>query len=412
MKAGLRSRLLIINQYASTPAYSSGAGERFYYLAPYLNKAGFHVTILSGSFNHLFVHLPACKGLFTREEIPGGNFTWVKLRKYKGENFLGRLFSWFEFLVKLFFYRITRPPEIVLVSSMSLFPVIYALYLKHRYASKFILEVRDIWPLTPKELGGYSKYHPFIFIMESLEKLAYSRADALVSVIPGFSKHVAEVLGKEKPASWIPNAIVASQENEEGRAPQTIRLDRSKFNVVYTGAIGIANGIVYLVEAAACLKHLPQIAISIVGEGPEKIALKKLAESKGLHNLHFFPKVKKDEVASILAQADVCIIVWRNRKLYSFGVSANKYNDYMLAGKPVISSSNIAVDPVFMSGGGIQVEAEDPIKIAEAIEALFQMPKEEREVLGEKGKQFVLATQTYEKVAEKYVAELNNLKGK
>lgn len=406
------TKVLIINQYAGTPSYSSGAGERFYYLAPYLKKAGFDVIILSGSFNHLFVHLPECKGLFTEEKIPGGAFVWVKLRKYKGKNFLGRLFSWFEFLVKLFFYRISGPPEIVVVSSMSLFPVIYALYLKRRFGSKFILEVRDIWPLTPKELGGYSKRHPFIFFMERLEKLAYSKADALISVIPGFKKHVAEVLGKEKHASWIPNAIAASPENVVGKTLEKIYLDRSKFNLVYAGAIGIANAVEYIVEATACLKHLPQISISIVGEGPEKLALKKLAESKGLHNLHFFPKVKKQEVASILAQADACIIVWRNLKLYSFGVSANKYNDYMLAGIPVISSSNIAVDPVLMSGGGIQVEAENPVKIAEAIEALYRMSKEEREALGEKGKQFVLATQTYEKVAEKYVTELNNLKWK
>ncbi|MCR9134047.1 MAG: glycosyltransferase family 4 protein [bacterium] len=402
-----RFNLWVINQFASTPAYSSGAGERFYYLAPFFDRADYNIKIFSGGYNHLFLAYPKTPLLFNREDIPGGQMIWIKMRHYSGESFVGRFLSWFEFLFKLFCFRFEKKdvPDIVLVSSMSIFPVFYALYLRIRFSTKVILEVRDIWPLTPIELGGYSKHNPFIRMMSWVEKYSYRKVDKLVSVLPGFSRHVETVISVEKDISWIPNACSPIFENIESHSTPLYKLDSQYFNILYTGAMGIANAMEYVIKAAQLLEENKTIRFILIGDGPEKETLQ--LQYSHLSNVAFLPKVSKNNLHSIISQADATIISWRNKKLYEYGVSANKYNDYMLASKPIISASNIKDDPVILSGAGIQAEAENPNSIAKAVQELFKMSPQARIDMGKKGKEFVLANQTYEVIAKKYIRIIN-----
>jgi glycosyltransferase involved in cell wall biosynthesis len=400
-------KLLIINQYASTPQYSTGAGERFYSLLPYFNKAGYEVNVISGSYNHLFLHQPPSDKLFNFEDVPGGNFIWVKLRKYKAENFVGRLFSWIEFLFKLYLYPIekTNSPHIVLVSSMSIFPILYAFSLKKKFATKIIFEVRDIWPYTPVDLGGFSHRHPFILLLGYLEKLGYKKADLMVSVLPGLRNHLKNVLGYERETVWIPNGIdlnVSKRDIEK-------EIKDSPFTIMYTGALGIANAMEYIIEAAMLLKENKDIQFRIIGEGPEKIKLKAYLIKENMENVIIEDKVPKAIVYNILMEADLCIISWRNKNIYKFGVSANKYNDYMLAAKPILSASNIDDDPVIMAKCGLQVEPESPQAIANGILKLKEMTQESRREMGKNGLVYVTENRSYAKIAQQYIAEFKKL---
>lgn len=406
----MKTNLLIINQFASTPKYSTGAGERFYYLSRYFHKSGLRVKIISGGFNHLFLSFPKTPKLFNREEIPGGEIIWVKMSNYSGESFLGRFLSWFEFLFKLYRYRFNEntAPNIVVVSSMSIFPIFYALHLRKKFGTKVILEVRDIWPLTPVELGGYSRNNPFIGMMSFVEKYAYKKADKIVSVLPGFTRHVENTLGRKRDVAWIPNACNSEISSSKDLVGECHRLNKGYFNVLYAGALGLANAMEYIVMAAEMLKEKEDIRFVILGEGPDKLALIKQASN--LPNVVFKPKVPKEELSAIISQADATIISWRDKKLYEYGVSANKYNDYMLASKPVISASNIIDDPVLLSGGGIQAEAENANSIADAVMKVYGMSIEERNAMGHHGRNFVLQHQTYKHISEKYLEVINNLR--
>jgi glycosyltransferase involved in cell wall biosynthesis len=400
------TNLLIINQFASTPKYSSGAGERFYYLAPFFQKEGIKTRVVSGGYNHLFVANPRTPKLFNDEEIVGGLFTWVKLRQYKKSSFLGRFLSWIEFFLKLFFLKHKDRPDIVLVSSMSLFPIVYAFWLRMRFGAKVILEVRDIWPLTPMELGGYGPRNPFILLLSVLEKWAYRSADELVSVLPDFSKHVRNVLGREKYAHWIPNAIPASMVPEErGRIGEDAN---DKFVLIYTGAIGIANAMDVAIEAAKLLQGHKDFLFRIVGEGPDKQNLVEKAQAYQLKNVEFIGKVPKDEVVIYLNDADAAFISWQDSGLYEFGVSANKYNDYMLASLPIISASNMASDPVRRAKCGIQVDAGDAKAIKHAVLSLKDMSVEDRRAIGKRGYDYVIENQVYSAIAKTYAKLLKS----
>ena len=86
-------------------------------------------------------------------------------------------------------------PDILLVSSMSLFPIIYAFWLRLRCGAKVILEVRDIWPLTAIELGGYGWRNSFILIMSLIEIIAKLYCNVLIFVLSDFWKYIKNVTG-------------------------------------------------------------------------------------------------------------------------------------------------------------------------------------------------------------------------
>jgi glycosyltransferase involved in cell wall biosynthesis len=391
--------VLIINQFASTPRYNTGAGERHFYIGMKLAEKGYHFTVISGSVNHLFITNPEATKLFNLESFPGGQFIWIRLRKYKSESFLGRSISWFEFILKLFLMPKTKypRPDIVIASSMSLWTSLYAIYIKRKFRIPFVLEIRDIWPLTPIEIGGFSESNLFIKGFKTLEAYAYRKADAIISLMPDFQKHLFNIIANPKPVYWIPNAIEKTLLNRTFLERSSIK--EKPFIVAYAGALGYANAMESFILAATRLNNY-NIEFLIIGNGPEKSKLQILAAN--YPKIRFIEKMTKDKVLNLLSTVDVGYIGWRDLKIYDYGESANKYNDYMLAKLPIISSSNIINDPVTMASCGLQVPADDVEHISEAILRLYKMPYEDRLLLGENGYQYLIQNNTYDHISKLY----------
>ncbi|MFW5619691.1 MAG: glycosyltransferase WbuB, partial [Campylobacter hyointestinalis] len=100
----MNKNILIVNSYASNPSYGGGM-YRHYYLAKEFNNVGFRTTIASASFSHLFTKFPVMGvgKTFKQEFVDGIDFIWVKTMKYSGSFDKKRAFTWFEFMIKLFF---------------------------------------------------------------------------------------------------------------------------------------------------------------------------------------------------------------------------------------------------------------------------------------------------------------------
>ena len=398
-------RIWIINQFASTPKTNTGAGERFYHLGHRFAKEGCDVTVFAGAYNHLFLHPPHRRFPGKVESQGGGmRFVWLWVNRYRPESGLGRLINWISFVFSFACLRKNQwgAPDVVVLSSMSLWPVLNVWWLKRRYPGvKFVFEVRDMWPLTPVMMGGISRRNPVVRIMFALEKMALRMADAFVSVLPHADLRLQEVLADDKkrpPFFWIPNGIDVALAASDVKPKE--KMQDQPFEVVYTGALGKANAMEYVVGAARIMQNAP-VRFTIVGDGPEKSALER--QCSGLTNCRFIGKVGKEKVQAYLKQADAAVISWRNLTLYRYGVSANKYNDYMLASKPVVSASAFPFDPVQQAKCGIRVVPESDRAIAEGIRCVMQADAEQRRQWGEAGRQYLLRHQVYDVLAGKYL---------
>jgi glycosyltransferase involved in cell wall biosynthesis len=309
----------------------------------------------------------------------------------------------FVFMVKLMFLpaRHLGSPDFIVVSSTSLLPILNGYLLRRKFpGSKFILEIRDIWPLTLVELSGISNYHPLVMIFGLIERFGYRAADWITSTINRANNHVQQTITSPFNFTWIGNGIMPENYLTH-HTDSAFRLPPGKINVTYCGTIGTANALEFLVEAAGLMAADTSVHFNIFGDGYllDKLKLK----AKGMPNITFYGRIPNSGIFGVLEQSDLLYLGWRNKSIYKFGISANKLFEYMLSAKPILMSGNhIADDPVTLSGGGFVVPSEDPAAIVEAISKFKSLAVNQRLEIGAKAKEYVLKNHTYRFLAEKY----------
>ncbi len=398
-----KKNIWIINQTAGK--LDSGWGERHYYLSKHWVDKGYNVKIISGSHNHLFVNQPlVSKKWFTYENVENGiQFCWVKVPKYNDSGFK-KFLSNLIYTFRLFFLssKTLGTPEILIVSSMPIFPIINGLFFKRKFKSnKLIIEIRDLWPLTPMHLKGYSKNHPLIKIVGWFERLAYKKSDKIVSLLPNASEYISNISSDKSKFHYIPNGIdenLIGKEMIDKSVSECIPKD--KFIVGYAGTIGLANAMEYFIEASLLIKE-KNIHFVIVGDGNLKSSFQQ--KVKNSTNITFIDKIKKSQVQAMLSYFDVCYLGRYKSPLYVHGVSYNKYFDYMLAKKPILESSELIKDQVELSGCGIIVKPENIQAIIDGILSLYTMKNGQRDEFGIKGYKFVKEFHDYSFLSDEYM---------
>lgn len=403
--------ILLIDHYAGSPEL--GMEFRPYYMGKEWMKQAHQTVIIGGSFSHLRKRQP----LQTGESVDGIQYYWVKLNSYSG-NGIGRILSMFSFVTKLYCnyksYLRNFKPDIVIASSTYPLDIYPAYKIAKHYHAKLIYEVHDLWPLSPMELGGYSKKHPFIRIMQKAEDDCYRYADAVVSMLPKAEEHMREHGLTRDKFHYVPNGIVLSDWNNPKGIPEEHGLLLSKlraegkFIVGFAGAHGIANSLYAVIDAVSSLTE-QNVVLVLVGGGQEKENLIKYAHKKGVTNVYFLLPINKLAIPNLLKEMDVLYIGLQKQSLFRFGISPNKMFDYMMAAKPIIQAIDAGNNLVREADCGIDVEPDNVSEISKAILALKSMSEEERRKLGENGKKFVLSNHTYQVLGKRFLDIMNNL---
>ncbi|MDA3615269.1 glycosyltransferase family 4 protein [Polluticaenibacter yanchengensis] len=392
----------IINQFAGND--KSGWGERHYFMSKYWKENGYNVTIVSGSFNHMFFNSVEVNSIFSYEDYNGTNFCWVKTPKYNPKS-VRRFWSQI-----VFAYRVRKlnpkklsSPDYIVVSSLPIFPILSGAYLKRKFkAKKLIFEIRDIWPLTLIEVGNISKYNPFAYTMGLIEKYGYKKSDHIVTLLPFAHKHIVSKGGTMEKIAYIPNGLEKGIVDIQNLSDEIQSLiPKNKFIIGYAGTHNKANALEFLIQAAIKLRDDERFFFVLVGDGYLKDNLIDMAQ--GLNNILFLNKIHKNQVYSLLNLFDIGYVGRNATKVYDYGVSGNKYFDYMLAKIPVLDSSNVKISPVDQAMNGIKVEAENSDAIVKAIIDFYNIPIEEKHLMIERGYQFLNDNHSTKILANKYM---------
>lgn len=398
----MKKTVWVINQFAGHP--ESGWGERHFYFARIWKELGWNVVIISGSFNHVFRHNTEMgRQTFLLEEHGGIPFLWIKTPKYRATS-VKRFYSMLVFAWRcLRLHKRHLPqPDAIIVSSMPIFPVVSGRYLANKFKSVFLFEIRDIWPLTLQLLGGYGPNHPAVRFIGWFEKFGYRKADTVVSLLPNAAPHIDVVAGKPVDFAYVPNGIEPDLMVQDSIDDALYKaLPRNKFTIGYAGTIGLANALEYLIDASAMFLDQDEVHFVVVGDGYLKNEL--VEKTRQQKNITFWPKIRKNQVQDLLKHFDVCFVGRNDSPLFVHGVSANKYFDYMLAGKPILDSNNLIKDPVELSGCGIIVKPDSTEAIVDGLRQMLAMTDAERKAMGQKGREFVLQHHSIRHLAEEYL---------
>lgn len=407
--------ILLINHYAGSPHH--GMEFRPYYLAREWIRMGHKVKIVAGGYSHIRSKQPEIsKGNRVEDElIDGIDFRWYATPKYVG-NGVGRVRSMLSFIWHLWRdgKKISADfmPDFVVASSTYPMDIWPAQRIAKMAGAKLVYEVHDLWPLSPMELGGLSKWHPFIMWVQMAEDYAYRHVDKVVSMLPK-ALHYMHSRGLDiSKFSYVPNGV----DVDEWRNPQLLPsdIDNSLAElkeaglpiVAYVGTHGVANALDLLLDASKLLQG--EVRILLVGPGPERERLAARVEEEALTNVTMLPSVPKHAVPTLLEKIDIAYIGWHNNPLYRFGISPNKLMDYMMAGKAIVHSVKAGNDPVSETGCGVTVLPGSSELVAEAIRRLAKLSPDERSAMGKKGRDFILKNQTYPVLAKRFISAIES----
>lgn len=402
----------IIHQYASTP--ETGMGGRHYYLAEELGKLGYKVYVIASGYTHLLRKPPELQKPFLFEKRDHFTFVWVRMPKYQEAHSKKRVLNWFLFPWKIqkLSKLIPDKPNIILCSSPSPIAYLGAEKLAKKFKARLAFEIRDIWPLTLIELGGYSPKHPFIRFMQWVEDRAYKKSDIVISNLRNAVEHMQNRGMNPEKFHWVPNGVSLAEisENIPLNPQSKNELPVNKFIIGYTGTIGVANTLNTLIDAAALLKeYQDKFAFVIVGNGQEKTSLKQYSHSLGLNNIYFLNAIPKKEIQSMINNFDTCYIGLTKDPLFRFGVSPNKLFDYLYSGKPILYAIDSgAYRPVAELSIGKQIPPEDSQALAKAIIDIYNMPETEKNEISKRAKQAILELYNYQHLARKLAILLSN----
>ena len=406
--------ILLINHYAGSLHH--GMEYRPYYLGREWVNHGHSVTIAAASVSHVRNISPTFHGVMTEEVIKGIRYVWFKTPAYNG-NGVSRAINIFTFVIQLLLHRNwiskTVMPDVVIASSTHPLDIIAARVIARMNGAKLVFEVHDLWPLSPIELGGMSRYHPFIILMQWAENLAYRAADVVISMLPKTLEHMVEHGMRPEKFVHIPNGVdIAEWLAEPGVIPDehqyVLSLLKSKghFLVGYAGAHGLANVLDHFIDAA-CQLHEHPVTFVLIGQGPEKDKLMQKVQLRKQTNVVFLPSVEKKSIPNILQEMDALYIGLKGDPLFRFGVSPNKLMDYLMSAKPVIYAVQSGNDMVADSGCGISIPPEKPEEIVQAVLKLMSLSKEDRIKMGQKGKVYILANHDYRVLAKQFITSLD-----
>lgn len=395
---------------------------RPYYLGREWVRAGHRVCIAAASYSHVRAVQPTAGATAIRspvtENIDGVGYRWFPTARYRGNGVL-RVRNVFGFLRGVWSdaRRIVSEegPHVVIASSTYPFDIWVARRLASMSGARVIFELHDLWPLSPVELGGMSRWHPFVLLCALAERAAYCESDAVVSMLPKVGEYVEARGFAVRQLHLVSNGVSEedwARKGQEvgGELGEHLHRERALGNCVvgYAGAHGVPNALDTLLDAAKLLAGDP-IRIVLVGDGHEKVRLQRRVVKEGLVNVKMFAPVSRPQVRSLLESFDIAYLGLKKEPLFRYGVSPNKLMDYMMAAKPIVYAVESGNDPVGDAGCGLTVGADSPEEVAAGIRRLARASAADRLAMGMKGRSYVQEHHSYPVLAKKFLSVMEAL---
>lgn len=291
-------------------------------------------------------------------------------------------------------------PDIVYIYSPPLPMGINGWLLKVFKNVPFIMGVQDLHPQCYID-QGILKNPLTIWMFEALEKFCYRQSSVITVHSDGNKEHIVRqkgILGKK--VHVLPNWIDTEELQPLPREnPFSKEYDlNGKFVVGYAGTLGISQGLMSVVEAAAILRDRKGIEFFIVGDGIEKEPMVARAKELRLDNIRFLPMQTKSVYPLVVASCDVGLVTLNAR--VKTPVVPSKILSLMAARKPVLASLPLDGDaPRLIQGAGcgICIGPEDPEGLAMEIMRLAEDPDLCRK-FGEQGREYVVREMSLDKV--------------
>ena len=234
------------------------------------------------------------------------------------------------------------------------------------YQRKFIFEIQgDIFDY-PSQSG--TRIHSFF--VKSSSKFLAKKANYIRIVSPFLYQPLGKLNIDHRKIFLVPprcDSSLFNCENINSNKPK--ELINSKYNLLFVGNLIYAKGVEILLEAFALIeKEYPDITLSYVGEGEEKLKLHNRSRDLGIEKkVIFFGKLKYQDIPVLMHYSDILVLPSREEGVGRVILEA------MAMRLPVIAS-NVGGIPLLIddSVDGLLFNSEDLVELKKQILRLIK----------------------------------------
>ena len=385
-------RILLLTQFCEPETHITKA----VLFARALAAEGNEVQILTG-----FPNYPGGKvfpgyriKVLQRETIGGVPILRVPLYPSHDSSGIGRALNYGTFAASasLLGTLFAKRPDIIYVWHPPLTVGVAAIILGFTKRAPFVYDILDLWPDT-LEATGAIRSRRILDLVSMLAMWVYRKSGHVVVQSTGFKR---ALVARGVPENHVD--VILNWSNEDQlrlvHDPEIAAMVGAgeRFNVVFAGTMGKAQGIQTVLEAAQLTRESdPDIQFVLVGGGIEVDALKAAALRMGLDNVLFLPVMPITDVGKVMDAADVLLAHLIDVPLFEITIPG-KMQAYLSVGKPVLMAvRGEAAEIISASGGGIACEPGDPMALADAVVKLSKMEPSELREMGKRGQAFYRA---------------------
>lgn len=255
----------------------------------------------------------------------------------------------------------------------------------HRNRIPFVADINDLWPEAMRMVVDIPVLSDIVFHPFSRDAHEVYR---LLSGAVGTSDEYAARPAKDRTEPYPRVTVYVGNDLslfDAGVAENAGAIDKPAGEVwaSYAGTLGASYDLATLVRAAAILEErrqgedgssaggrpaLPPVRVKILGDGPDKPKLEALA-AELCAPVDFLGYQDYPSMAAWLSKSDIVVNSLVKTAAQSI---VTKIGDYLASRSPMINtgSSPEFRGKVVSDGFGVNVEAEDPVALADAIEEL------------------------------------------
>ena len=382
-------KILLLTQW-----YPPEPGVLLQELAQTLQSKSHDVTVLTGFPNYPsgYLYRGYRLRLYQREILAGVPVIRVPLYPNHGLSRIKRVLNYISFAVSssiLGFWLAPRP-DVIFVYHPPLTIGMSAWILSRLWRIQFVYQIQDMWPETLSATGMIKSRH-LLSMTGRFAQWVYAKAHSILAISPGFRKNL---IDKGIPAekvrvisNWMEDDV-SERTDPDTKLAQRLGL-AGRFNIMFAGNIGEAQGLETVLEAAKLLVSFHEIQFVFIGDGIALPRLEKTAVTQLISNVCFLGRFPHDAMPGLYALADVLLVHLRDDPLFRITIP-HKILSYMGSGKPILAAlTGDGADLITAAGAGISCPPGKPEALAVAVRDFLRMSADERKAMGERGLQTV-----------------------
>jgi glycosyltransferase involved in cell wall biosynthesis len=207
--------------------------------------------------------------------------------------------------------------DMIVATSPQFFAAAAGRWLSFFKRKPWIMEVRDLWPESIKNVVGALNDNIMLKYFEYWEKRLYIKAKKIVVVTDSFKEYI---IKKGIAAEKI--HVIKNGANTELYTPRQKNKEllnklnlQDKFVISYIGTHGMAHKLDFILHSASKINNT-NFHFLFIGAGAEKNMLLQLKEKLRLDNVTMINPVPKNEVPDYLSLSDISLIPLKKADIF------------------------------------------------------------------------------------------------